>query len=380
MLPSAFRSPRLRAADGPWLSSTRKARTRGCLILDNHSQVWSLDSSSTTMSSQHETDWRRTLRTASYNIQRRLCVGMTMVTAGCPAPAPGVAMAVMIRWLNVPRSIRPATPMPMTFRRMTFKAGQSQVIREPIQAARGCASIAGVQRVNVPILLPDIVYASLRRLVRGPQVAGHDSTTRDLSGDREIEWSWIASRVPAGPGVALDFGPGPGSYLGLIAANRGFSVTALDLESISWPYERHGLTLLQGDVLDPTLPLDDGAFDLVLNCSSIEHVGIAGRFQITEARIDGDLEAMGRLRRMMKPEATMLLTIPVGRDAVVAPWHRVYGAERLPRLLDGFMVEEREYWVKDGSNRWTVDDEPAALTEPSGPRAYALGCFVLRRP
>ncbi|MDI6704407.1 MAG: hypothetical protein QME40_07045 [bacterium] len=48
-----------------------------------------------------------------------------------------------------------------------------------------------------------------------------DST---LAGDRDVEWSWIASQMPSGLGEALDFGCGPISYLGLIAAHRGFKL------------------------------------------------------------------------------------------------------------------------------------------------------------
>jgi 2-polyprenyl-3-methyl-5-hydroxy-6-metoxy-1,4-benzoquinol methylase len=48
---------------------------------------------------------------------------------------------------------------------------------------------------------------------------------------------WIRSRVssqmPSGPGHALDFGPG-GSHIALIAAQRGFNVTAVDLEPVRW--------------------------------------------------------------------------------------------------------------------------------------------------
>ena len=84
--------------------------------------------------------------------------------------------------------------------------------------------------VPVPDRLHDAVRDIERRL-RGK----NDDPALDLSGDRTIEWSWTAARIPDGEGEALDFGCGQ-SDLGLIAAHRGFHVTAVDLEPVIWPY------------------------------------------------------------------------------------------------------------------------------------------------
>ena len=76
----------------------------------------------------------------------------------------------------------------------------------------------------------------------------------------------------------------------------------------------------------------------------------------------------------------MLLTIPVGQDAVFAPLHRVYGKKRLPRLLDGYLVEKEEFWIKDKKNRWISCDRKVALNYNVSWNVYALGLFVLRKP
>ena len=76
----------------------------------------------------------------------------------------------------------------------------------------------------------------------------------------------------------------------------------------------------------------------------------------------------------------MLLTIPVGRDAIFAPLHRVYGRERLPALLDGYIVEREDYWVKNDQNDWVLTDKQDALARKPQERLYALGCFRLKRP
>jgi hypothetical protein len=208
---------------------------------------------------------------------------------------------------------------------------------------------------------------------------------RNLLGDRDIEWSWVSSRLPSGPGRALDFGNG-GAALGLIAAERGFQVVAVDLEEVSWPYRHPNLDFIQGDILDQGLKLGTEEFDLVINCSTVEHVGLVGRYAVRKAQPDGDLDTMGRLRKLMKPEATMLLTIPVGIDAVFQPMTRVYGERRLPLLLGGFTVIEESFWAKDPDNRWRTAERGECLAAEASAGSsnpleciYALGCFRLQR-
>lgn len=241
-------------------------------------------------------------------------------------------------------------------------------------------------QISISIYLPDPLYQALRGLKRsmGAFQRGNNNPPVNLWGDRDIEWSWVAAHIPSGKGEALDFGNG-GSHLGLSAAHHGFNTTAIDLEAVQWPYTHPNLRFVQGDILK--LPLPKEYFDLIINCSTVEHVGLAGRYGETKQSRDGDLEAMGRLKELLKLRGMMLLTIPIGQDSVFAPLHRVYGAERLPQLLEGFTVEEEQFWIKNGQNRWQVCDKQSALgfkaivgslTDPLQ-NAYALGCFILRR-
>ncbi len=240
--------------------------------------------------------------------------------------------------------------------------------------------------VAVPVYLPGWLHQLLRVLKHKLiPTRAHTCCGVNLLGDRDIEWSWVASYMPSGPGEALDFGNG-GSHLGLIAAQRGFNVMAVDLEPVQWPYVHPRLRFVQGDILK--LPLSKRHFDLVINCSTVEHVSLVGRYGVTVSRPDGDLEAMACLRELMKRGAVMLLTIPIGQDAVFAPLCRVYGAQRLPQLLEGYQVEKQVFWVKDThQNQWVLCDRDTALNFKASAgswdplqNVYALGCFVLRRP
>lgn len=236
-------------------------------------------------------------------------------------------------------------------------------------------------RFLVPVYLPRWLHDSARRVKRA-LVPKYTPEGIDLSGDRDIEWSFVASRMATGPGEVLDFGCGYGN-LSIHAVQRGFRVVALDLEPQPFPWTHPNLEVVCGDLLKLDLP--ERGFDLILNCSTVEHVGLRGRYGVAVEESDGDLAAMRKLRKLLKPSGRMLMTIPCGRDATIAPWHRVYGKERLPKLLEGYEVGEQGYWVKHQDNRWYPSSREAALSyQPtSHPTigvkcSYALGCFVLR--
>ena len=199
----------------------------------------------------------------------------------------------------------------------------------------------------------------------------------NLLGDRSVESSWIVANMPDGPGEALDFGSGQ-SYLGLAAARKEFSVTAIDLLPVRWYYQHPKLRFVQGDIFDLNFP--DSHFDIIINCSSIEHVGLSGRYGVSESLPNGDIDAMKRLKELLKPGRLMLLTIPVGKDQVIGSQHRIYGIDRLPLLLDGWELIKEEFWAKDENNIWNSTDKTDAISRAPTDHYYNLGLFVLRRP
>jgi hypothetical protein len=198
----------------------------------------------------------------------------------------------------------------------------------------------------------------------------------DLSGDRAVEWSWVSANIPEGGGKALDFGPG-GSQLSTIAAMKGYDVTGVDMLDIERPFVLPNLRFLKGDLNE--LPLENGSFDVIMNCSTVEHSGITGRYSITKEDEDADLKAMQKLRSLMKKTAVQLLTVPVGKDAVWRPLHRIYGEQRMPRLLSGYKVLSSRCWVKDRYNRWVLTSEKEAFARETAPEVYGLGCYKIVR-
>ena len=216
---------------------------------------------------------------------------------------------------------------------------------------------------------------TLNSTITKPNI-GQVAPQLDLSGDRAIEWSWVYANIPDGPGFALDFGPG-GSQLATVAALKGFDTIGVDMLDQMRPFLLPNLRFYNRDILEIDLPLNH--FDLVINCSTVEHVGISGRYNVSNELEDGDLQAMRRLRELMKPEAVQLLTIPIGKDTIWRPLHRIYGAERLPKLLDGYRIISNKCFMKDLYNRWVITEEARAYNQETVPNLYGLGCYKIVR-
>ena len=197
-----------------------------------------------------------------------------------------------------------------------------------------------------------------------------------LVGDRSIEWSFCLARLADGPGTTLDFGADIG-FLSLAAAQREHDVVALDRMPPALEYRHPRVIPVQADILHR--PLEGRRFDQIINCSSVEHVGLAGRYGSFEDP-SGDLKAMAIMRDLLDADGRMIMTIPVGRDLVCAPLHRIYGHERLPRLLEGYSVQEAQYWLRDpAASAWTQVDREDALQTEGSEWFYALGLLVLGR-
>ncbi len=206
----------------------------------------------------------------------------------------------------------------------------------------------------------------LRRLVRPDAL--------DLTGDRQVEWAFVAGQIPERASAVLDFGCG-NAPVGLVAALKGLHVLAIDLGQVQWFVAAPTVEFVQADVI--AYDFGSRRFDVILNCSTVEHVGLAGRYGSIDDD-DGDLKAMARLRQLLEPGGKMLMTIPIGQDQVCRPLHRIYGPQRFPRLVDGYSADHAEYWVKRGTrNVWVPCDVAEAYSVRGGPGFYALGLFVL---
>lgn len=193
----------------------------------------------------------------------------------------------------------------------------------------------------------------------------------DLEGEKLFDWAWVCTNLPPGPRCALEIGPGKSPIIPAMLS-MGYDVSAVDTSADPTLFI-DGFSFMRGDFNDVQW---ERKFEIVVACSVVEHFGLAGRYD-SKADADGDLKAMRRIRTLLEPAGKVLLTVPVGQDAVHKPWHRVYGRERLPKLLDGFKMVRGRFLQKKPGGAWYCTTQEGALDTPVDIQRYALGEMVL---
>jgi len=194
----------------------------------------------------------------------------------------------------------------------------------------------------------------------------------DLKGEKYLDWGFICANLPPGPKRALEVGCGQSPIVPAMLA-MGYDVTAIDL-CAGLSNQIAGFQFIKGDFTQMML---DAGFDLIVACSTVEHIGLSGRYGSQED-VDGDLKAMRKIAALLQPGGLLFLTVPMGVDGVFRPFHRVYGRQRLPRLLEGFELVKARFLVKQPWGPWRAANQDAALDYPADIRRYALAEFLLR--
>ena len=101
-------------------------------------------------------------------------------------------------------------------------------------------------------------------------------------------------------------------------------------------------------------------FDAVFSISSFEHDGL-GRYG-DPLNPNGDLEAMTKMKSILKQGGILYLAVPIGMDKVVWNASRGYGRIRLPLLLKGWKVLDT--FGFDDSLLWKDYSHKGAVYQP----------------
>lgn len=218
---------------------------------------------------------------------------------------------------------------------------------------------------------------------------------KDIDGSDALGQAWFISKLRKRHGVKIfDFGCGPKARFSIKLIRMGFDVYGNDIlppkfqqAKRNFPYIRQikkNLHYMQGDITDMSLKelQAQDLFDFIVNLSSIEHAGLIGRYE-SKDEPDQDLRIMQILQKIIKSDGIHLLQIPIGVDDTIGYYHRIYGEKRLPRLLEGWQIEEEDYWKKndDGKNLYQLTYREDCLKEKAtkiAPHYYAFGCFQLK--
>ncbi|TFG50742.1 MAG: DUF268 domain-containing protein [Candidatus Brocadiia bacterium] len=211
-------------------------------------------------------------------------------------------------------------------------------------------------------------HLGLRNRLHGLPASGFD-----LGGEKILDWGWCLGNLPHSPRQRiLDVGCAQAPILPAALA-MGHEVYGIDTEEL--PYNLPDLTFYQADFLDHDF--GSSRFDVIILCSIVEHIGLAKRYGQRDVP-DGDLQAMRKVAGLLKPGGILMLTVPVGKDMLFSPWHRIYGPERIPRLLDGLELEKERFFIKEPSSFWHAAERNTALKVDRKGLSYALGQFLLK--
>ena len=106
-------------------------------------------------------------------------------------------------------------------------------------------------------------------------------------------------------------------------------------------------------------------FDVALSLSSFDHDGL-GRYG-DPINSDADITAMQVVKKVLKSDGMLFLTVPLGPDLVVWNLHRRYGKLRLPVLLGGWEEMECVGWreeLLEQVSPYTLAYEPVFVLRP----------------
>ena len=194
--------------------------------------------------------------------------------------------------------------------------------------------------------------------------------------ERVVEIPWVLARLRPGRALEVGYAFAEPPYLAALLGAGFDELTGVDLAAADVP----GLTGVQADVRE--LPFGDGAFDLVLCVSTLEHVGADNSGYGLGAEQDGAsrLSALRELRRVLARDGRLLITVPCGEPGDYGWFHQddVRGWTRLFARA-GFFVEEQEaYELTEGGWRTAPELDTRGLRYGErGPAASAVLCAEL---
>jgi SAM-dependent methyltransferase len=189
--------------------------------------------------------------------------------------------------------------------------------------------------------------------------------------ERIVELPWVLQKLAAFPGSrVLDFGCS-NSPLSLEMAALGHKVVGADLRP--YGYTHPNFELIQGDFL--RIPAPEKAFDVVVAVSAVEHVGLGGVYG-GPAQESGDRIIVRKFLEVLKPGGVLLLTVPFGL-AGENPGYRVYDSASLARLLEGYEVRERRFFLGERQLSWIEVPEERLKSVPSHEEGLTQGVALV---
>jgi SAM-dependent methyltransferase len=215
--------------------------------------------------------------------------------------------------------------------------------------------------------------------------------------ERIVEYPWLFSRLRHGPGRLLD----AGSVLNFASLLRhpilqDKELTIMTLAPEEDCFWRRGLSYVYGDLR--SIPFRDEYFDQIVCISTLEHIGLDNTLLYTadetknENAPESHLVALREMRRVLRPEGSLFLTVPFGQREIRS-WIQIFDSFAIDRILETLAAREvRElYFRYHAEQGWRLSSrEDAAdaryfdfrtdLPWPGRPvAAEAVACLELQK-
>ena len=136
--------------------------------------------------------------------------------------------------------------------------------------------------------------------------------------------------------------------------------------------ELSGLSCGQADL--NSLPFADESLESVSSMHVVEHIGL-GRYG-DPLDPEGDLKAMGELKRVLAPGGNLLLVVPVGRPRICFNAHRIYAFRQILEAFSDLKLSQFALIADSREGGGLLID---AAEELADRQSYACGCFWFQR-
>jgi len=168
---------------------------------------------------------------------------------------------------------------------------------------------------------------------------------------RIIEYAFVIQKLSQLPkGKLLDVGcTARLNHIPATMTALGWEVWGLDLREFKF---RHpNFNFVSEDITNTTFK--DGFFDAICAISTLEHLGLSGRYGVTEEDLNKDTKAIREISRILRPGGTLVCTMPFARKArVIKPLQKVYDKTNLEDLFVNWVVNDMIYYELGNDGYW----------------------------
>jgi len=198
-------------------------------------------------------------------------------------------------------------------------------------------------------------------------------------GERTIEYAWAYKfLVGIKNSIVLDVGAKNGLLTTDMLLENNNKVYAIDINA-SESITKGNIILERGNIV--STKYDNEKFDAVLLISTLEHIGVSGRYGIDETDENLDFLAVQEVFRILRPKGNCYITIPYGLGKSY-PMNRLYDKGRCQSMFSKFIIKTAQYFVFNGSYKlWLeVPEHAASQNNWDYDPWYAIACFCLEKP